>query len=193
MKRCHPLHHHHAHNPQPPQAITHNPTIIKSLSNPQPKSKKRKEKKKTTANRDRGRDRAPFWPRRRPRLSSILSKSSPDLFLDLLQTAETEAEIEMDARTKGIKWTQARSFTKEHEMNEGNQAMWVESFACLFVHQYISNDCIGSDGAIEPELVTRSACNDSSKRKIFFEERVKYGCDCGCCDSWPVVKLLILS
>ena len=103
MKRCHPLHHHHAHNPQPPQAITHNPTIIKSLSNPQPKSKKRKEKKKTTANRDRGRDRAPFWPRRRPRLSSILSKSSPDLFLDLLQTAETEAEIEMDARTKGIK------------------------------------------------------------------------------------------
>ena len=37
-------------------------------------------------------------------------------------------------------------------MNEGNQAMWVESFACLFVHQYISNDCIGSDGAIEPLL-----------------------------------------
>ena len=77
-------------------------------------------------------------------------------------------------------------------MNEGNQAMWLESFACLFVHQYISNDYIGSDGAIEPKLVTKSACNESSKRKIAFEERVEYEYDCGCCDSWPVVKLLIL-
>ena len=38
-------HYHLAHNPQPPQATAHNPTIIRSLSNPQPKSKKRKEKK----------------------------------------------------------------------------------------------------------------------------------------------------
>ena len=77
-------------------------------------------------------------------------------------------------------------------MNKGNQAMWVESFACLFVHQYLSNDCIGSNGAIEPKLVTRSAYNESSKRKIAFEERVKYRCDCSCCDSWPVVIVGLL-
>ena len=68
-------------------------------------------------------------------------------------------------------------------MNEGNQAMWLESFACLFVHQYISNDYIGLDGAIESKLVTRSACNESSKKRTAFEERVKYGCDSGYCDS----------
>ena len=28
--------------------------------------------------------------------------------------------------------------------------------------------------AIEPELVTRSACNEWSKRKMVFEEKVKY-------------------
>ena len=72
------------------------------------------------------------------------------------------------------------------------RAMWVESFACLFVHQYISNDCIGSGGAIKPELVTRSAYNESSKRKIAFEERVKYWCDCGCCDSWAIVIVWLL-
>ena len=92
MKRYHPLHHHHAHNPQPPQATTHNPTIIKSLSNPQPKSKKRKEKKKTTAGRDGGRDRALF---------SLKPPSA--LFLDLLQIAEREAETEIDARMKEIR------------------------------------------------------------------------------------------
>ena len=77
-------------------------------------------------------------------------------------------------------------------MNEGNQALWVKSFACLFVHQYISNDCIGSDGGIEPELVTKSACNESSKRKTAFEEKVKYGSDCGCCDRWPIVIVSLL-
>ena len=63
------------------------------------------------------------------------------------------------------------------------RAMWVESFAGLFIHQYISSDCIGLDGAIEPEFITRSTCEESSKRKIAFEERVKYWCDCGYCDS----------
>ena len=72
------------------------------------------------------------------------------------------------------------------------RAMWVESFACLFIHQYISSDCIGSDGAIELELVTRSAYNEWSKRKIAFEERVKYWCDCGRCDSWAVVIVGLL-
>ena len=61
--------------------------------------------------------------------------------------------------------------------------MWVESFAFLLVHQYNSNDCIGSDSAIEPEPVTKSACNESSKRRIAFKERVKYWYDCGYCDS----------
>ena len=42
-----------------------------------------------------GRDRAPFWPRRRLRSSSILSKPPLALFLDLLQTAETKTEIEL--------------------------------------------------------------------------------------------------
>ena len=51
--------------------------------------------------------------------------------------------------------------------------MWVESFAYLFVHQYISGDYIASDGAIEPELVTKTAYNKPSKRRIAFEERVK--------------------
>ena len=63
------------------------------------------------------------------------------------------------------------------------RAMWVESFAFLLVHQYSSNDCIGSDGAIEPKPVTKSACNELSKRRITFEERVKYWFDCGYCDS----------
>ena len=67
-------HHHHAHNLQPPQATTHNPTIIKSLSNPQPKSKKRKEKKKTTASRDGGRDIASFSLNHRQSSSWICSK-----------------------------------------------------------------------------------------------------------------------
>ena len=63
------------------------------------------------------------------------------------------------------------------------RAMWVESFAFLLVHQYNSNDCIGSDGAIEPEPITKSVCNESSKRRIAFKERVKYWCDCGYYDS----------
>ena len=37
-------HHHLTHNPQPPQATTHNPTIIKSLSNPKAKKEKKKRK-----------------------------------------------------------------------------------------------------------------------------------------------------
>ena len=37
-------HHHLTHNPQPPQATTHNPTIIRSLSNPKPKKEKKKRK-----------------------------------------------------------------------------------------------------------------------------------------------------
>ena len=169
-----------SHKPQP----HHNQIIIK------PTTQKQKKKRKKENHRR---------PRRRSRSSSILFKPPLALFLDLLQTAETEVETEIDVRTKEIRWTHNRK--QKNQMNPQPKpqkkkpmkqewrkmkpiavlwsrklfwkwrAMWVESFAYLFVHQYISNDCIGSDGAI---IVTRSAYNEYSKRKIAFEERVKY-------------------
>lgn len=57
--------------------------------------------------------------------------------------------------------------------------MWVESFTCLFVHQYVSSDCIGSDGAIEPELLHRTSVADPSIRLSL----LSYFLCCGCSGS----------
>ena len=89
---------------------THANKVTKPTTTIVDKKKKKRKRDFTIINEPGGgRDRAPFWPRRRlrpgqrPRLSSILSKPPPTLFLDLLQTTETEAETETDARTKEIR------------------------------------------------------------------------------------------
>ena len=151
--------------------------------------------------RDGGWDRAPFSLNHRRPSSWIYSK----------------AKTKTDARTKEIIWIHNQNHknqmnpqpkpqkneTHEARMKENEThrcALVKEAFLgmkgyvgrvlCLFVRSPIHLQWLHD--AIEPELVTRSACNKWSKRKMVFEEKVKYWCDCGCCDSWPVVKLLIL-
>ena len=58
-----------------------------------------------------------------PRSSSILSKPPPALFLDLLQTVETKAETEIDARTKEIRWTHNQNHKKMKAMKQERKKM----------------------------------------------------------------------
>ena len=67
---------------------------------------------------------------------------------------------------------------------------YVGRVLCLFVRSPIHLQWLHD--AIDPKLVTRSACNEWSKRKMVFEEKVKYWCDYGCCDSWAVVIVGLL-
>ena len=83
--------------------------------------------------------------------------------------------------------THCYALVKEAFLGTKGYVGWV---LCLLVHSPIHLQWLHD--AIKPELVTKSACNEWSKRKMVFEEKVKYWCDCGCCDSWAVVIVGLL-
>ena len=83
--------------------------------------------------------------------------------------------------------THCYALVKEAFLGTKGYVGWV---LCLLVRSPIHLQWLHD--AIKPELVTKSTCNEWSKRKMVFEEKVKYWCDCGCCDSWAVVIVGLL-